>query len=118
MIAHGFLHDRAEQWLKVGSACADFYERISMQTRNWSADRRGDHWHSADALAMAWALQPEGAQEVLQRPVAVELAGTLTRGATVVDWNRQQDLPDNASLLMRYDQARFEGLIQAALAAG
>ena len=118
VIAHGFLHDRAEQWLKVGSARADFYERISLQTRNWSADRRGDHWHSADALAMAWALQPEGAQEVLQRPVAVELAGTLTRGATVVDWNRQQDLPDNASLLMRYDQARFEGLIQAALAAG
>ena len=117
VIAHGFLHDRAEQWLKVGSARADFYERISLQTRNWSADRRGDHWHSADALAMAWALQPEGALEVLDRPVAVELAGTLTRGATVVDWNRQQGLPDNASLLMRYDQARFEGLIQAALAA-
>ena len=54
---------------------------------------------------------------MLDRPVAVELAGTLTRGATVVDWNRQQGLPDNASLLMRYDQARFEGLIQAALAA-
>ena len=117
VIAHGFLHDRAEQWLKAGSARADFYERISLQTRNWSADRRGDHWHSADALAMAWALQPEGALEVLDRPVAVELAGTLTRGATVVDWNRQQGLPDNVSLLMRYDQARFEGLIQAALAA-
>ena len=67
---------------------------------------------------MAWALQPEGALEVLDRPAAVELAGTLTRGATVVDWNRQQGLPDNASLLMRYDHARFEGLIQAALAAG
>ena len=117
VIAHGFLHDRAEQWLKAGSARADFYERISLQTRNWSADRRGDHWHSADALAMAWALQPEGALEVLERPVAVELAGTLPRGATVVDWNRQQGLPDNVSLLMRYDQARFEGLIQAALAA-
>ena len=100
-----------------GSARADFYERISLQTRHWSADRRGDHWHSADALAMAWALQSEGALEVLERPVAVELAGTLTRGATVVDWNRQQGLADNASLLMRYDQARFEGLIQAALAA-
>ncbi|HYM86537.1 MAG TPA: nucleoside hydrolase, partial [Pseudoxanthomonas sp.] len=74
-------------------------------------------WHSADALAMAYALEPAGALEVVDRPVAVELAGTLTRGATVVDWNRQHGRPDNASLLLRYDQSRFEALIQAALAA-
>ncbi|MGH8061536.1 MAG: nucleoside hydrolase [Pseudoxanthomonas sp.] len=117
VIAHGFLHAEAEQWLQADSPRARFYERISLQTRNWSADRRGDHWHSADALAMAYALQPEGALEVLDRPVAVEMAGTLTRGATVVDWNRQEGRPDNATLLMRYDQARFEGLIRAALAA-
>jgi purine nucleosidase len=117
VIAHGFLHSEAEQWLKVDSPRARFYDRISLQTRNWSADRRGDHWHSADALAMAFALQPEGVVEQLDRPVGVELAGTLTRGATVVDWNRQHAQPDNARLLMRYDQARFEGLIQAALAA-
>lgn len=117
VVAHGFLHAEAEQWLQADSPRARFYERISLQTRNWSADRRGDHWHSADALAMAFALQPEGAQELLERPIAVEMAGTLTRGATVVDWNRQQGRPDNATLLMRYDQARFEGLIRAALAA-
>ncbi|MET1161230.1 MAG: nucleoside hydrolase [Pseudoxanthomonas sp.] len=117
VIGHGFLHGRAEQWLQADSPRARFYDRISLQTRNWSADRRGDHWHSADALAMAYALQPQGAQEVLDRPVAVELAGTLTRGATVVDWNRQEGKPDNASLLMHYDQARFEAMIQAALAA-
>ena len=117
VIAHGFLHAEAEQWLQADSPRARFYERISLQTRNWSVDRRGDHWHSADALAMAYALQPEGALELLERPVAVELAGTLTRGATVVDWNRQEGRPDNATLLMRYDQARFEGLIRAALTA-
>ena len=117
VIAHGFLHAEAEQWLQADSPRARFYERISLQTRNWSVDRRGDHWHSADALAMAYALQPQGAQELLERPVAVEMAGTLTRGATVVDWNRQTGGPDNATLLMRYDQARFEGLIRAALAA-
>lgn len=37
---------------------------------------------------------------------------------TVVDWNRQNGLPDRFRILMRYDQARFEGLIRAALAAG
>lgn len=117
VIAHGFLHSDAEQWLKVDSPRARFYDQISLQTRNWSADRRGDHWHSADALAMAFALKPEGVLEQVDRPVAVELAGTLTRGATVVDWNRQEGRPDNASLLMRYDQARFEGMIQDALRA-
>ena len=117
VIAHGFLHTEAEQWLQADSPRARFYERISLQTRNWSADRRGDHWHSADALAMAYALQPEGATEVLDRPIAVELTGTLTRGSTVVDWNRQQGGPDNATLLMRYDQRLFERLIREALAA-
>ena len=118
VIAHGFLHTKAEAWLKADSPRARFYDQISLQTRNWSADRRGDHWHSADALAMAYALEPSGAQELAERPVAVELAGTLTRGATVVDWNRQEGRADNARLLLRYDQVRFEALIQAALAAG
>ena len=117
VIAHGFLHSEAETWLQADSPRARFYEQISRQTRNWSADLRGDRWHSADALAMAYALEPAGALEVTERPIAVELAGTLTRGATVVDWNRQQGQPDNASLLMRYEQGRFEALIQAALAA-
>ncbi len=117
VVAHGFLHTKAEAWLQADSPRARFYDQISLQTRNWSADRRGDHWHSADALAMAYALEPAGALELLDRPVAVELAGTLTRGATVVDWNRQEGKPDNARLLMRYDQGRFEALIQAALAA-
>lgn len=117
VIAHGFSHASAGHWLQADSPRARFYERISLQTRNWSAGSRGDHWHSADALAMAYALEPEGALEVADRPVAVELAGTLTRGATVVDWNRQHGRPDNASVLLRYDQGRFEALIEAALAA-
>jgi len=118
VIAHGFLHARVEQWLQADSPRARFYELISRQTRSWSADRRGDHWHSADALAMAMALQPEGVLEQVDRPVAVELTGTLTRGATVVDWNRQTGRPDNATVLVRYDQDHFESLVRAALAAG
>ncbi|WP_340648538.1 nucleoside hydrolase [Pseudoxanthomonas winnipegensis] len=116
-LAHGLHHRRVEQWLAAPSPRAAFYETISRQTRLWSADRRGDHWHSADALAMALALHPDGATELVERPLAVELAGTLTRGATVTDWNRQTGRPDNARLLLRYDQARFEALVEAALAA-
>ncbi|WP_149196249.1 nucleoside hydrolase [Luteimonas suaedae] len=118
VIAHGFPHVEAERWLQADSPRASFYEAISRQTRLWSADRRGDLWHSADALAMAWALEPDGALETVERPVVVELEGRHTRGATVVDWLRQEGAPDNARILMRYDQARFQDLIRAALAAG
>lgn len=117
-LAHGLPHAQVEQWLQAPSPRAAFYDQISRQTRLWSADRRGDRWHSADALAMAFALHPDGATELAERPLGVELVGTLTRGATITDWNRQTGRPDNARLLLRYDQARFEDLVKAALAAG
>ena len=118
VLAHGFPHEAAERWLAAGSPRAGFYAGISAHTRAWSREGRGEHWHAADALAMAFALVPEGALEVLERPLAVELDGRHTRGTTVVDWNRQHGRPDNAAILMRYDQARFEGLVERALAAG
>jgi len=118
VLAHGFLHAEFERWLAAPSARAAFYEAISRRTRAWSGERRGERWHSADALAMALALQPEGALELVERPLAVELAGVHTRGATVIDWLRHGGAPDNVAILRQYDQARFEGLIRSALAAG
>ena len=116
-LAHGLPHDQVVHWLQAGTARATFYEAISRQTREWSADRRGDRWHSADALAMACALAPEGVVEHETRPVAVELEGRHTRGATVVDWLRQGGQADTARLVLRYDQAAFEQRVRAALAA-
>ena len=117
VLAHGFLHEDADGWLAADSPRARFYAGISAHTRAWSKAGRGERWHAADALAMALALQPEGATELLERPLVVEMAGVHTRGATVVDWNRQTGQPDNAIILMRYDQARFQAMIQQALAA-
>ena len=116
-LAHGLPHDQVVHWLQAGTARATFYEAISRQTREWSADRRGDRWHSADALAMACALAPEGVVQHETRPVAVELEGRYTRGATVVDWLRQGGQADTARLVLRYDQAAFEQRVRAALAA-
>lgn len=117
-IAHGFPHAEAEAWLQADSPRARFYEDISRRTRLWSSDRRGDLWHAADALAMAVALEPEGVEEWAERPVAVELDGRHTRGATVVDWLRQDGAPDNARIALRYDPARFHARMRRALAAG
>jgi len=114
-VAHGLLHRNVEQWLAADTDKARFYELISRQTRLWSEDSRGEYWYAADALAMAWALQPEGATRLEQRPLAIEMAGGRTRGATVVDWNRQTGAADNTTLLIGYDQARFERQVQRAL---
>lgn len=117
VLAHGFLHDDAERWLAMDAPRARFYNSISAHTRAWSKAGRGERWHAADALAMALALQPAGALELHERPLVVETAGQHARGATIVDWNRQTGAPDNVAILMRYDQTRFEAMIQAALAA-
>lgn len=114
-VAHGLLHRNVEQWLAADTDKARFYELISRQTRLWSEDSRGAYWYAADALAMAWALQPEGATRLEQRPLAIEMGGGRTRGATVVDWNRQTGAADNTTLLIGYDQARFERQVQRAL---
>jgi len=116
-LAHGLPHEAVAEWLGADSDRARFYEAISRKTRTWSADRRGDRWFAADALAMAWALAPQGAGEVAERPLEVALAPGPARGATVVDWNRQTGAPDRARILLRYDQAAFEARVRAALAA-
>ena len=116
VLRHGFAHADFERWLQAGTARARFYAAISQHTRDWALARRGERWHSADALAMALALAPDSALETVERPLAVELAGSHGRGATLVDWDRRSGQPDNAAILMRYGQARFEALVEAALA--
>lgn len=116
VVRHGLDHDEAAGWMRIGTPQAIFYEAISRHTREWSRGGRGERWHCADALAMALALAPEGAAARVERPLAVELAHGLARGATVVDWDRRQRGPDNAAILMDYDQAAFEALVRGALA--
>lgn len=114
-LAHGLLHRDVEQWLAADTDSARFYELISRKTRLWSEDGRGERWFAADALAMAWALEPEAATRVEARPLLVEMAGVHTRGATIIDWNRQTGRADNARLLIGYDQQRFEARVRQAL---
>ena len=114
-LAHGLLHTDVLAWLDADTDKARFYELISRKTRLWSEDSRGERWYAADALAMAWALEPQGATRVERRPLAVEMGGVHSRGMTIIDWNRQSGRSDNASLLIGYDQQRFEARVRSAL---
>lgn len=117
VVRHGFPHRDFEGWLASGDHRARFYDGISRFTRKWSEGKRGALWHSADALAMAAALHPDGVARAETRYLAVELEGRLSRGATLVDWQQRTGRPANARIVMAYDQARFEALIRAALGA-
>ncbi|MEO6103471.1 MAG: nucleoside hydrolase [Pseudoxanthomonas sp.] len=115
VLRHGFPHQDFEGWLANGDDRARFYEAISRKTRAWAGDRRGDHWHSADALAMAVALQPGSSLRSELRHVAVETEGRLSRGATVVDWGQRNGQAANARIHLSVDQPAFEARIRSAL---
>ncbi len=115
-LAHGIAFAESEQWLRAETTLARFYQAISRKTRDWMRrTRNNERWAAADALAMAATLAPEGVLEWVERPVAVELDGALTRGATVVDWWQRSGAAAQARIMMRYDRDGFSGLVQSAL---
>ena len=63
------------------------------------------------------ALDPDIISQARECHVGIELDGSLTRGATVVDWEGRLQQPANARIILGVDQARFEARIKAALAA-
>jgi len=116
-LRHGLSHANCDAWFGADHPVARFYDSISRNTRAWAAQRRGEDWHSADALAMAMVLEPEHAIETAQRWVTVELAGEHARGMTVVDWQQRSGKAANARILLRYEQARFEAMVRSAVGA-
>jgi purine nucleosidase len=114
-VRHGIAHAECDEWMARGDAVGRFYDAISRQTRAWSEGKRGSDWHSADGLAMAVVLEPEGVEEWQSRPLTIETGGVFSRGASVVDWGRRTGAPENARIAMRYERARFHRLIRAAL---
>ncbi len=116
VLRHGLPHDEVAQWLDRTAPKAAFYKAISRRTREWSEDRRGTHWHSADGLAMAAALDPEGVEAWSQHAVEVETGGRFARGATIVDWADRSGRSAQARILGRFNPERFRHWLKAALA--
>lgn len=116
-VRHGTDFDTFERWLEADSPQARFYAAISRRTRDWTRSRGRPRMLAADALAMAVALDPSIVTRAEHRHAAVELAGTLTRGATVVDWDGRSGHAPNANVVLDVDQGRFEAMMAAALGA-
>jgi purine nucleosidase len=114
---HGIEFERLQRWLDADDPRARFFAAISRKTRDWTRSRGRPRLLVADALAMAVALQPEVVLRAAEHHVAIELDGTLTRGATVVDWEDRLGTAANARIVLDVDQARFETMIAVALGA-
>lgn len=115
VLRYGLPHREVEHWLAAPSAPAAFYRAISRRSREWSEDRRGEHWHCADGLAMAAALEPDSA-DWARHAVAIETGGRWTRGATVVDWADRSGGPARARILRGFDPVRLQHRLRQALA--
>lgn len=107
-----------DRWLAVDNPRAAFYAAISRKARAFNLEQGRSGFIAADALAMAVAVRPELVTHAEVLPVAVELDGRLTRGATVVDWQRRSDQASNARIVQAVDQSGFQDLVAAALGAG
>jgi purine nucleosidase len=116
-VRHGIEFARAEALLAGNDPRAVFYSAISQKTHDWTRAEGRPKVLIADALAMAVALEPSIVKQAEDHYVAIELNGTLTRGATVVDWDNRLGKAANAQIVLEVDQARFEALIAAALGA-
>src|SRR4029079_6323181 len=102
---HGIEFEAMQGWLRADDPRARFFDSISRKTREWTRSRGRPKLLVADALAMAVALQPGIVTRAEQRHVAIELTGTHTRGATVVDWDARSGNAPNAQIVLEVDQA-------------
>jgi purine nucleosidase len=111
-LRHGIDFHLLDRWLTSSKTPrAQFYDSISAKTRAWTVQRGRPKLMVADALALAVALDPAMVRLADDRHVAIELNGTLTRGATVVDWDKRSGNAPNARIILDIDQAHFESLI-------
>ncbi len=114
-VRHAMPFERFDAMLATGHAPTQFYASIVRKARAFNAATGRAGMIAADALAMAVALQPQIVRVAEHRHVGIELTGTLTRGATVVDWEGRTGRPANARIVLEVDQERFEALVAQAL---
>ncbi|HEV7491595.1 MAG TPA: nucleoside hydrolase [Rhodanobacteraceae bacterium] len=114
-LRHTFDFARFDAWLENGDARAHFYAAISRKARAFNRARGRPGVVSADALAMAVALDADIVTRAESHHVSIEMSGTSTRGATVVDWENRLGRPANARIILEVDRGRFENLAARSL---
>jgi purine nucleosidase len=112
-LAHGLAPEQVESLWAAQTRRGEFFRRITGHTLDFVQkilSRRT--LLEPDLLAMAVAIEPDIVTLAEDRHVAVELAGTHTRGQTTVDWMGTRHKQPNAHLVLEMDRARIWELTQ------
>lgn len=104
---HAYDFEVLDDWLSSGTPHARLYDKISQAIRRFVLSEGRSQMRAADALAMAVALEPEYIEDSVNRAVAIELNGHLTRGQTVVDWFERTGKASNCRIVQQFNVARF-----------
>jgi inosine-uridine nucleoside N-ribohydrolase len=112
---HAIAFERYDALVEAATGPARLYRAISRKARAFNQAHARAGMVTADALAMALAIDVGLATRCEMRHVGIEREGHLTRGATVVDRDGRLGLAPNARIVMEVDQARFEAMVAAAL---
>lgn len=111
---HALTRQQFDELTAIDSPRADFFGRIF-------ADRAAQQFielgvcYDPDPLAVAVALEPEIVRQAEHHYVTIELAGSLTRGQSVVDWLGITGKEPNAHLVEAIDEERFFELLKLSL---
>lgn len=115
-VSHGFSTAILEKWFSIDSRRAQFFRQINQHVLDYTSSHLGERvLYGADALAMAVALEPTIVTRAEQHAVQVELAGSHTRGQTIIDWHGRTGKPKNCRVVMEVNHSRFLALMEQAL---
>jgi purine nucleosidase len=115
-MAHSFSAAQVDALLAVNSPRADFLRRISTHTLAAVERIIGERGMvEPDLLAAAVALEPGVVSHSDLRYVDIELAGSLTRGLTAVDWFGRTGRAPNVEIVTEMDTDRVWQMLRAAL---
>ena len=116
-VEHTVPQQQVEALMAIDSPRAEFFRRITAKILQFTERRLGaPQLFAPDGLAIAAAIEPGLVLRREERHARVELAGSITRGQSTVDWYGQAGQQANVSLILDIEQARFLELLQAALA--
>jgi purine nucleosidase len=100
----------------LGTPKAEIFQKISAKLVGWISEHMGQKMlFAADPLAMAVVLEPDIVTRSEKHHLSVEIAGTHTRGQTVVDWQDRLGKSANALIVLDVDRDRFFELMEQGL---
>ena len=114
-LAHPLVPQQVEELRRGNSPRAELFRR-TIKNRLVGQTPEGKALWEPDPLTLAVALEPEIVQRFETHYIEIELAGKLTRGQTVVDWDNLTGHPHNVKVVMEINRERFWELMKQSLA--